>query len=165
MTSPPSARGSDGARLTEVHLIWTEQQTEHWIRFGREAREQIVDRRRRILFFTPNAIFALVRWAGNDHGTIASQLDILRAPRPGDGFQTVPTVAPGADILLRAAGWPKVSRVLEHIDGIEQLDIDPSAVSPDHWRHVHNRLTVGEAPRSYSVARHRAFQLMQEIGA
>ncbi|SOB87150.1 Protein of unknown function [Sphingomonas guangdongensis] len=156
---------ADSPLLTQVELIWVEQKTEHWIRFGRELREQILDRRRRRLFFSPNAIFALVRWASNDHGTVASRIDILRAPTADEGFQTVPTVSPGAEILLRAAGWPKVTRVLEHLDEIEARDIDLCAIAPDHWRHVHNRLTVGEPPRRYTLARHRAFQKMQEIGA
>ena len=53
--------------LTQVELIWIEKQIEHWIRFGREVREQVRDRRRRILFFPPGATFALVRWAANTH--------------------------------------------------------------------------------------------------
>ena len=38
---------SDG--LTHVELTWIEKKVEHWIRFGREAHEQILDRRRRIV--------------------------------------------------------------------------------------------------------------------
>ena len=34
---------SDG--LTHVELIWVENRIEHWIRFGREVGEQILDRR------------------------------------------------------------------------------------------------------------------------
>lgn len=156
---------TDGSGLTQVELVWVEQQTEHWLRFGQEVREQILDRRRRILLFAPGAVFALVRWASNDHGTIASRLDILRATSRSEGYQTVPTVSPGAEILLRAAGWPKVSQLLEHIDAIEAQDIDPCAVSPDHWRHVQNRLAAGAPPRRYTITRHRAFERMREIGA
>ncbi|WP_231487005.1 DUF2840 domain-containing protein [Paracoccus pantotrophus] len=35
--------------------------------------------------------------------------------------------------------------------------IDAVEVSPDHWRHVHNRLAAGERPRSYSPTQHRAW--------
>ena len=45
--------------FTQVELVWIEKQTEHWVRFGRERREQILDRRRRILFFPPGAVFAV----------------------------------------------------------------------------------------------------------
>ncbi|MCK1323560.1 DUF2840 domain-containing protein [Bradyrhizobium sp. 156] len=151
--------------LTEVELVWVEKQTEHWIRFGREIREQILDRRRRILFFPPGATFALVRWAANEHGTVLSRLDILRAVGRGEACQTIPTVTPGGDILLRVDGWPKVERVLQLIDAIETIGIDPADVTLDHWRHVHNRLAAGETPRAYTMARHRAFLLRREIDA
>jgi len=151
--------------LTQVELIWIEKQVEHWIRFGREMREQILDRRRRIVFFRPGAIFALVRWASNKHGTVLSRLDILRAVGRGEACQTIPTVTPGGDILLRADGWPKVERVLQLVDAIEAAGIDAAEVSPDHWRHVHNRITAGEAPRAYTLQHHRAFLLRREISA
>jgi hypothetical protein len=151
--------------FTRVELVWIEKQIEHWIRFGREVREQVLDRRRRILFFPPSATFALVRWAANEHGTVLSRLDILRAAAPGEACQTIPTVTPGGDILLRVDGWPKVERMLQLIDAIEAIGIDPVEVSPDHWRHVHNRLTAGETPRGYTMQRHRAFLLRREIGA
>ncbi|WP_333836079.1 DUF2840 domain-containing protein [Novosphingobium sp.] len=151
--------------LTQVELVWIEKQIEHWIRFGREVREQVLDRRRRLLFFPPGSIFALVRWAANEHGTVLSRLDIVRAVGSGETCQTIPTVTPGGDILLRVDGWPKVERALQLIDAIEAIDIDPVEASPDHWRHVHNRLTAGETPRAYTVARHRAFLLARRIGA
>jgi hypothetical protein len=153
------------ADLTAVELVWIEKQTEHWVRFGREVREQVLDRRRRILFFAPDTIFALVRWAANEHGTVLSRLDILRAVHRGEPCQSVTTVTPGGDILLRVDGWPKAERVLQLIDRIEASGIDPAEVSPDHWRHVHNRLAAGETPRCYSSARHRAFLLARRIGA
>lgn len=152
-------------QLTQVELVWIEKQTEHWIRFGRELREQILDRRRRILFFPPGATFALVRWAANEHGTVLSRLDIVCAVERGAPCQTVPTITPGGEILLRVDGWPKVERLLQLIDAIEGAGIDPAEVSHDHWRHVHNRLAAGETPRSYTPAHHRAFLLRREIGA
>jgi hypothetical protein len=159
------AAGLSADALTQVELVWIEKQVEHWIRFGREVREQVLDRRRRILFFPPGAAFALVRWAANEHGTVLSRLDILRAVGSGEARQTIPTVSPGGDILLRVDGWPKVERMLQLIDAIEARDIDPADVSSDHWRHVHNRLAAGETPRAYTLQRHRAFLLRREIGA
>src|SRR3546814_5475051 len=70
--------------LTHVELTWHEKKIEHWIRFGHPAHEQILDRRRRIVSFAPDAIFAFVRWASNDFGTIISRLDIVRAIRTGE---------------------------------------------------------------------------------
>jgi len=151
--------------LTHVELIWLEKRIEHWIRFGRDVAEQILDRRRRILSFAPNSVFAYVRWAANDFGTVVSRIDILRAVGPGEAFSTVAYVRPGGEILLRLSGWPKVERVLQAIDAVEQLGIDPADACPDHWRHVQNRLASGDAPRLYTRERHRAWLLRRRIEA
>ena len=151
--------------LTHVELIWLEKRIEHWIRFGRDVAEQIVDRRQRILSFAPDSIFAFVRWAANDYGTVVSRIDILRAVAPGEAFSTVGSVRPGGDILLRISGWPKVERVLQAIDAIEQLGVDPADACPDHWRHIHNRLAARHAPRPYTREQHRAWLLRRRIDA
>ncbi len=151
--------------LTEVELTWIEKRVENWIRFGRNVGEQILDRRRRVLRFAPDSVFGFVRWAANDYGTIASHLDVLRTVRAGEPQQTVPLVRPGADILLKVEGWPKVERVLQMIDAIEAIGIDPGDVSPDHWRHVHNRMSAGEQPRSYTTQHHKAFLLRRRAGS
>ena len=142
---------------TYVELTWIEKRIENWIRFGRIAEEHAIDRERRIVSFAPGSIFAFVRWASNDYGTVASRIDILRAVRPGERYSTVPFVSPGGESLLRLAGWPKVEKVLQEIDAIEALGIDPADAAPEHWRHIHNRLSVGENPRPYTLARHQAW--------
>ena len=148
-----------GARddCTRVDLLWIEKKIERWIRFGRPVEDQILDRRRRRLGFAPDSIFAFVRWASNECGTVVSRIDILRAVLPGEPYQTVPGVDPGGDSLLRVSGWPKVQRVFEAIDAVDALNIDPADVAPDHWRHVHNRLAARETPRPYTPERHRAW--------
>jgi hypothetical protein len=143
--------------LTHVELVWLEKRIQNWIRFGHPAEEQILDRRRRIVSFAPGSIFAFVRWASNDFGTVISRIDIVRAVAPGQRCTTVPYVRPGGDILLRLAGWPKVERVLQRIDIVEALGIDPADAAPDYWIHVHNRLSVDEAPRPYTRSRHQAW--------
>ena len=60
-------------------MIWLEKQIEHWIRFGRDVAEHILDRRQRVLSFAPGSTFAFVRWAANDYGTVVARIDILRA--------------------------------------------------------------------------------------
>ena len=163
-TAAPRVRGGPAPAgppplTTLVELTWIEKKTENWIRFGRDIYEQILDRRRRVMGFAPNSAFAFVRWAANEFGTVVSRIDIMRAVGAGEPFQTLPFVRPGGDILLKIEGWPKVERVLQAIDAIEAMGVDPVDVSPDHWRHVHNRLTAGEAPRAYSAEQHQAFLL------
>lgn len=145
--------------LTHVELTWVAKRIEHWIRFGQPVEEKIVNRQRRIVSFRAGSIFALVRWASNDFGTVVSRVDIVRAVVASEPHQTVPFVRPGGDILLRMDGWPRVERVLQAIDAVEAIDVDPCDAAPEHWRHIHSRLTVGHDPRAYTRAQHNAWLL------
>ena len=149
--------------MTHVQLTWIEKRIEHWIRFGRIAKDEIIDRRRRIVSFRPGAIFAFVRWSANDYGTVSSRIDIVRAVGAGEPFTTLPCVQPGGDIMLTIEGWPKVSQVLGHIEAVDGAGVDPCDVAPDHWRHVHNRIAAGHQPRGYTMERHRAWLKRREI--
>ncbi len=148
-----------------VELTWIEQATERWIRFGTPILDQVLDRRRRLLTFAANSVFAFVRWASNDYGTVLSRLDIVRAVAPGEGYSTLPCVTPGGELLLHLGGWPRVRAGLATIDAVEELGVDPAAVSHDYWRHAHNRLIAGHRPRAYSLDRHRAWLLRRKLGA
>lgn len=157
-----SASQVSSAALTHVELTWREKQIEHWIRFGRDVEETILDRRRRAVGFAPNTVFAFVRWAANDFGTIVSRIEIVRAVQRGEPYQTLPFVRPGGEILLRSSGWPKVQRVLQIVNAIEALGIEAADVAPDYWRHLHNRLDAGDEPRPYDHDRHRAWLLRRK---
>jgi hypothetical protein len=150
---------------TRVELLHLEDRIERWIRFGRVAEEKILDRRRRALWFDAGVVFAFVRWAANDYGTAVSRIDILRACRSGEPVTSVPGVTPGGAVLLRLSSWPRVERVLQAIDQVEALGIDPVDACPDHWAHIHNRLTAGEMPRAYTPDRHRAWLLRRETAS
>ena len=93
--------------LTYVDLIWIEKRLQRWIRFGMVASEQIIDRHRSVVAFAPGDVFAFVRWASNDFGTVVSRIDILRAVRPGEPCSTFGFVRPGGESLLRVSGWAK----------------------------------------------------------
>ena len=153
----PSAKDVGASALTTVELLWLERRIENRVRFGRPVSEKVLDRNRRVLSYAPGSIFAFVRWTSNDFGTVLSRIDILRAAIPGQGYSTVPWITPGGESLLRLSGWPKVERVLQLIDAVEVLDIDPADAAPDYWHHVHNRLSVNETPRPYTRSRHQAW--------
>ena len=153
--APPSSRAA--IALTHVELTWIEKKIERWLRFGRRVEEKILDRSRSISGFRPGSIFAFVRWASNNYGTIVSRIDIVRAVEPGAPYQTLPFVSPGGEILLRVDSWPKVERVLLAIDAVEALDIDPADAAPEYWRHLHNRLAAGHEPRPYARDQHAAW--------
>lgn len=151
--------------LTRVELLWLKNRVERWIRFGHIAEETILDRRRRIVSFAPDSVFAFVRWAAGEHGTIVSRIDILRAVAPGEACSTIPFVTPGGELLLRLSGWPKVEASLVAIDAVERTGVDPADACPDHWLHVMNRLSAGETPRAYSLDRHRAWLKRRRVEA
>lgn len=166
MTAADSAPrlGASRDQLTEVELTWIEKRMEHWIRFGRVAAERIVTRRTRIMSFRPGAVFAFVRWVANDFGTAHSRIDVVRAVASGEPYTTLPFVRPGGELLLHIESWPKVQQVLAAIDAAEAAGVDPCDASPDHWRHVHNRIAAGQTPRPYTIERHRAWLRRMEIG-
>jgi hypothetical protein len=143
--------------LTTVELLWLEKSIENRIRFGRHISEKILDHNRRILSFVPGSIFAFVRTTSNDFGVDLSRVDILRALPSGNRHTTVPWIRPGGESLARLSGWPKVERMLQLIDTIEALGIDPADAAPDYWQHAHNRLSVNEIPRAYTRSRHQAW--------
>lgn len=154
---PAETRADDSPPLTHVTLFWREGKHEDWLKFGKPVADRIVSRSERIESYAPGQVFALVRWASNDYGTIRSTLDIVRAVEPHEPVTPVTQVDPGGEVLLAVHGWPKVEQVFRLIDTIEASGIDPTEVAPDHWRHVHNRLTAGHEPRAYTFEQHRAF--------
>ncbi|RQW39686.1 DUF2840 domain-containing protein [Novosphingobium sp. LASN5T] len=138
-------------------MVWREGQHEDWIKFGKPVAERIVSRSERIESYKAGQVFALVRWASNDYGTVRSTLDIVQAVSLGERCATVPQVDPGGELLLSVHGWPKVAQVFRLIDAIETSGIDPCDVAPEHWRHIHNRMAGRLTPRDYTPARHQAW--------
>lgn len=139
-----------------VSLAFVEHRVNVWLRFGQPVRETVVDRWRRVATFEPNAVCCRVKWIGNDYGTALWQLMVLQAPMPFDGAQRIAGVAPGARILLRADGEQQVKAVLEVIDTIEALGIEPAAVAATYWRMVGNRLAARQSLPDYTTERHAA---------
>ena len=160
-----STNEAGGGDLTTVELLWLEKRIENRIRFGRPVSEKVLDRNRRVLSFSPGSVFAFVRWTSNDFGTVLSRIDILRAVTPEQPYSTVPWITPGGESLLRLSGWPKVERALQMIDVVEALGIDPADAAPDYWHHVHNRLSVNEAPRPYTRSRHQAWLHRRKVSS
>ncbi len=155
---------ADGPDLTEVELYFDRHWVERWLRFGQPIHDHSIDAYTRVVTFPPNAVFAFVRWAGNEHGTIASRIDIVRAVEPGEPLTQLPFVSPGGEIVARLSGWPKVKQMLEHIDSIEALGVAPADVCLDHWRHASHRIEVRETPRPYTLERHTSWLRRREVG-
>src|SRR3546814_664068 len=110
-------------------------------------------------------LFAFVRWTSNDYGTVHSSIAIATAVAADAPYATLAFVRPGADLLLRIDGWPKVKQVLLAIDAVEATGIEACDAAPDHWRHVGNRLAAGMPFRPYGPDRHAAWLRRRAIEA
>jgi hypothetical protein len=156
---PNSDRPNDAteASLTRVMLAYVEQRINLYLRFGHPVRELRIDRWRRCAFFAPATMFCRVHWESNEYGTTRWQLLVLRTCRPLDGMQRIMGVQPGARLLLRAEGGRQAAPVLQRIDAIEALGLDPAAVSPAYWRTLHNRLIARMPLPAYTAERHTAY--------
>ncbi|MDP3246414.1 MAG: DUF2840 domain-containing protein [Polaromonas sp.] len=139
-----------------ISLAFVEHRVNVWLRFGKPVRETTLDRWRRVAIFEPNAVCCRVKWIGNDYGTALWQLMVLQAPMPFDGAQRIAGVVPGARILLRADGEQQVKAVLEVIDAIEALGIEPAAVAATYWHTAGNRLAARQPLPDYTSERHAA---------
>lgn len=158
------ATGTKKTNLTFVDLIWLKGRIEQWIRFGKYSYQHRTDHYRRTVGFEKGETFALVRWASNDFGTVLSRIDILKTVSVTKPYQTVPFVRPGGEILLKTHGLDNVALVLDRIDKAEKSGINPIDISPDYWRHVHNRIAARLTPRPYSKDQHQAWLKRRRIG-
>jgi hypothetical protein len=164
MNSTTSASRSLYAPMAaETDLTWITGKIEHRVLFGRTIAEFATDEHHKIVSFPLGDVFAVMRWASTGFGQTATRLEILRAPKTGQGGTQVPFVRPAVEILLRVSGWNNVQRTVKLIDAITMSGIDPIEVAPDYWLHVGNRLATGQAPRSYTRARHLVWQLRRRI--
>jgi hypothetical protein len=149
--------------LTEVESHFLRDRLNHRVRFGHPTRETYIDRRRARAWFEPKSIFGYVRWENGAFGSVLWRLYVLRAGAPGDALCRVPGVRPGAEILLRLDGGPKVKPALLIIDNLEDRGFDPAEVSPDYWRHINGRLAASGTVRPYSAEQHAAWRERREI--
>ena len=117
--------------LTHVEFEWVKGRIENWIRFGRSVRQRVVDSRRRFVSFALGSIVAYIRWAANGYGTILSRIDIPRAVGSGESFSKFAYVRLGGESLLHLSTWRKAEKMLQAIDAVEALGIDPADVVPD----------------------------------
>ena len=159
--TPPPMHALTGRRgntpLTRVALAFVDQRINLYLRFGSPARTLPLDRWRSRAVFLPASIFCRIRWESNDFGTTRWQLMVMQACTPWEAVQRIPGVQPGAQLLLHAEGERKVRAVLQSIDAIEALCLEPIDVSPAYWRTLGNRLATGLPLPEYTAERHAAW--------
>lgn len=164
LSAQAASHGVPGATpLTRVSLAYVEHRINLYLRFGQPLRELRLDRWRRCATFAPGAVFCRVRWESNDYGTTRWQLMVLQACTPGERMQRIAGIRPGARLLLCAEAEARVQAVLQRIDAIEALAIDPAGAAPAYWRTLGNRLAVRQPLPAYSAERHAAWLRGEEL--
>jgi len=163
MTPLVSPLVSPPVPLTRVVLAAVGRRVRIRLRFGAPQRIVRLDAYRRIAVFLPGAVCCRVSWAANAYGTVAWTLMVMQAATPLDAIQRIAGVSPGARLLLRIDGKPRVKTVLALIGAMEADGIAPVAVSPAYWRTVANRLAARQAPPAYTADRHAAFLVRRAL--
>ena len=151
-------------QLTYVDLISQVDAIEHQLRFGEVFFvETVFNRQRRMVSFKADAIFCLMQKISKNSEAMVSRLDIVRAIRPGEAYQTLAFVRPGGELLLSVEGSSRATLVLQYLVSIEALAIPLADVAPEYWRHVHNRIAANMKPRLYSRIQHKAWVLRRGV--
>ena len=143
--------------LTRVSLAFIAHRIDLSLRFGHPLRELPMDSGWRCAMFLPGALFCRTHWACLDDGSVRWQLMVLQACTPWDGMRRIAGIQPGAHLLLHAQGGQPVQSVLQQIDTIEALGIDPVAVSPAYWRKLGERLAARRPLPAYTDEQHAAY--------
>lgn len=149
--------------LTRVEIAFYPEHLNHWLRFGPPDEEHELDRRRAIALFQPGRIFGYVRWRANEYGTRDWRFCVIKSTEPSRFLSRVEGVHPGGEVLLLAVGNAKVKRALSAADALEEAGFDPADISPDYYRHVHNRITAGQPIRPYTDQQHTAHLAAQQV--
>ena len=151
--------------LTRVEIAFYPEYVNHWLRFGAPDEQLDLDRRRSLALFAPDRVFGYVRWRANEYGTRDWRFIIVRTAEPSLFMSHIEGVHPGGEVLLLATGNTKVKRARLQIDALEATGFEPADVSPDYYRHVHNRIAAGQPVRPYTEPRHAAYRAGRRVAS
>ena len=149
--------------LTRVEIAFYPEHLNNWLRFGAPDEQHDLDRRRSLALFRPGRVFGYVRWQANEYGTQDWRFAIIKTAEPSLFLSRIEGVHPGGEVLLLATGNTKVKRALLQIDALEAAGFEPADVSPDYYRHAHNRITAGQPIRPYTEPQHAAYRAARRV--
>lgn len=144
--------------LTRVQLVFVPDRMNVWLRFGEPITVYDIDAHRRVADFAPGSVFCRVEWQANRYGTTRWVLMVMQASAPEVSMSRVIGVEPGAEILLRGSGQPRVMELLGLIDRLEAEGLSPTRVSVDYWRLVQHHMAARLPLPVYTPVRHEAAQ-------
>lgn len=149
--------------FTRVEVAFYPEYLNNWLRFGDPVHGFDLDRRRSLAIFKPGQIFGYIRWSANEYGTQEWLLIIVKAAEPLHRISCFPGIQPGGHILLTTSGNVKVKRVLAQIDLLKNDGFDPSKVSPNFYRQLHNRTMINRPVQGYSSQQHEAYLAARKV--
>jgi len=116
--------------LTTVELLWLESASRTAFGLvGRFRRKSWTASARAV--FRSRQHFSLSCVGRHDFGPSCPHRYFARGDTRATLFDR-PWITPGGESLLRLSGWPKVERVLQLIDVVEAIRIDPADAAPDY---------------------------------
>lgn len=151
--------------FTRVEIAFYPDYLNWWLRFGAPDEQHDLDRRRSLALFKPDRVFGYLRWRANEYGTQDWRFTIVRSHTPSVTLSRVEGLYPGGEVLFFATGKAKVKRALLQIDTLEAAGFEPADVSPDYYRHIHNRIAVSRPVSTYSRDQHAAFLAAKAVAS
>lgn len=142
--------------LTRVALKFVPQQVNVWLKFGKPILELRKDSSLRYALFEPGQIFCRLAWFANEFGTTQWTLMILKAARLGEPVSVIEGVMPGAQVLLRLSGQPRVLQVLDWFDDLERAGAQLPELPESFWQMAHHRLQARLPLPIFTPERQRA---------
>lgn len=149
--------------LTQVEVWFVPEKRDRYLRFGRPLRHRQIDAHRVLAYFAPGAVFGYCSWDTDRAERPVERFWILQAGNACSFLERIDGVSPGAHVLFETRSETARAKIAAVIDAMEDTGIDPADVCPDHWRHVHNRISTGLEPRPYTALRHRAWLLRRAL--
>ena len=149
--------------FTRVEVAFYPEYLNNWLRIGDPVYDFDLDRRRSLAIFKPGQIFGYIRWRANEYGTQEWRFVIVKAVEPLHRMSRFRGIQPGGEILLTTSGKIKVKRALSQIDLLENNGFDPSKVSPNFYRQLHNRTMINRPVSGYASQQHEAYLAARKV--
>lgn len=134
--------------ITRLSLLQAGKRGNDRLLFGRPTKSLRASEKPEELRFKPLQVFGFARWRGDQYGTQSWRVVVAQAGQPGERLTRIPSVTPGAHLLLHAFGKTRSKRALRMIDMLSEAHV-LHEIAPAYWRHVHLQISKNEKPEPY----------------
>ena len=133
-------RESSSSNVTQLTLHFRGKNVNDRLLFGRSVDQNNAIKHTSIHYFETGQIFGFVRWRGDEFGTQTWRVVVAQAGRLGEQLTRIPSVNPGAHLLLHAFGKTRAKRAMRAIDVLSGTAL-LHEVAPAYWRHAHLQIS------------------------